>query len=406
MNLILLMIIKFPTFFFVLIQTRKMNERNRIFILLFFLLSTIISKSQINNNEIVINSGFTVTLTTNIQDRGIPVEIRDDNVVGPFEIGFEFVYFKETYTEFYIGANGYIAFGEDDLGGGRRLPFPIPNTDISIPKNCILGPFQDWDPSYNDASYIFYKSYGDSPNRKLIVSWCDIPLFDCYDSLGSFQIVVNEDSSIENHLIEKPACANLFENKATQGIQNSTGTIGFAVDERNNESWIAKSESCKYIPQSDGTYKIDSLKFSPEILAKEILWFEEGNIYEISSGKSISVSPQKNTVYTAVASLCGNRVFEEKFPIKVIPTPNAFSPNNDGLNDKFKLIAGNLPKGQFQMKIYNRWGQMIFETNDIEDGWDGTYKSELCQEGVYVWIVLSSDNESNVLNKGTVTLIR
>jgi len=384
-----------------------MNERNRIFILLFFLLSTIISKSQIINNEIVINAGFTLTLTTSIQDRGIPVEVKDDNVFeDPFEIGFEFVFFGETYTEFRIGVNGYIVFGEEDLGGGRHDPFGIPSFGDLIPQNCILGPFQDWDNSYYHASCIFYKSIGTSPNKKLIVSWCDIPLYDCYDSLGSFQIVLNEDSSIENHLIKKPECPNLSGNKATQGIQNSTGTIGFAVEGRNSTSWIAEAESYKYTPINNVVYEIDTNDFLPEILAKEILWFEEGNIYEISSGKSISVSPQKNTVYTAVASLCGDRVFEEKFPIKVIPTPNAFSPNNDGLNDKFKLIAGNLPKGQFQMKIYNRWGQMIFETNDIEDGWDGTYKSELCQEGVYVWIVLSSDNENNVLNKGTVTLIR
>ena len=382
-----------------------MNGGNKIKLLLFLLLLTIISQSQVNN-EIVINAGFTVTLTTNIQDRGIPVEVRDDNVVGPFEIGFEFVYFGENYSEFYIGANGYIAFGEDDLGGGCRDSFDVPNSGHLIPQNCILGPFQDWDPSYYNASCIFYKSVGVSPNKKLIVSWCDIPLYDCFDSLGSFQIVVNEDFSIENHLIKKPACPNLNANKATQGIQNSTGTIGFAVEGRNNESWIAEAESYKYIPQNSVTYEIDTVKFSPEILAKEILWFEERNIYEISSGKSISVSPQENTVYTAVASLCGDQVFEEKFSIKVIPTPNAFSPNNDGLNDKFRLIAGNLPEGQFQMKIYNRWGQMIFETNDIEEGWDGTYKSQICQEGVYVWIVVSNEKDNNVLNKGTVMLIR
>ncbi|MBI9038948.1 MAG: hypothetical protein JEY97_12510, partial [Bacteroidales bacterium] len=308
-----------------------MNVRKRILIFLLLFLSVLISQSQIVNNEIVINAGFTVTLSTSIQDRGISVEVRDDNVVGPFEIGFDFDFFSENYSEFYIGANGYIAFGEDDLGGGRRIPFTIPNTDISIPKNCILGPFQDWDPSYNNASYIFYKNIGTSPNKKLIVSWCDIPLFDCYDSLGSFQIVVNEDFSIENHIIKKPACPNLFENKATQGIQNSTGTIGFAVEDRNNNSWIAELESYRYVPQPDRTYEIDSLKFSPEILAKEILWFEEGNIYEIGSGTSINVSPKKNTVYKAVASLCGDQIFEETFPIKVIPTPNAFSPNNDGL---------------------------------------------------------------------------
>jgi len=58
-----------------------------------------------------------------------------------------------------------------------------------------------------------------------------------------------------------------------------------------------------------------------------------------------------------------------------IKVPNAFTPNGDGLNDEFRIMnAGILELMEF--KIYNRWGELVFETNDITKGWDGTFKGK------------------------------
>jgi gliding motility-associated-like protein len=65
--------------------------------------------------------------------------------------------------------------------------------------------------------------------------------------------------------------------------------------------------------------------------------------------------------------------------------PNSFTPNGDGLNDAFNP-AGNYEKiVDFYMAIYNRWGQMIFETRDSTIGWDGFIKNEAAPLGVYVY---------------------
>jgi len=63
--------------------------------------------------------------------------------------------------------------------------------------------------------------------------------------------------------------------------------------------------------------------------------------------------------------------------------PNAFIPNNDGLNDIFKPIISNT--SNYNFKIFNRWGKLIFETNDTNEGWDGTYKSQLAEIGIYTY---------------------
>jgi len=86
--------------------------------------------------------------------------------------------------------------------------------------------------------------------------------------------------------------------------------------------------------------------------------------------------------------------------------PNAFKPDADGINDLFHPIASNVSK--FHLTIYNRWGQFIFETNDIEAGWDGNIKGEKCPAGLYVYVAdyeFQDDNEMKT-SRGSFTLIR
>jgi len=84
--------------------------------------------------------------------------------------------------------------------------------------------------------------------------------------------------------------------------------------------------------------------------------------------------------------------------------PNAFTPNDDGLNDVFRVHYNN-SKGALLM-IYNRWGQEIFRTENMEEGWDGQFKNEPCQDDVYVWIVSYLNNDDvRVEKNGTVTLL-
>ena len=90
--------------------------------------------------------------------------------------------------------------------------------------------------------------------------------------------------------------------------------------------------------------------------------------------------------------------------------PNAFTPNGDGLNDTFGPIPRYDYVKKYHLSIFNRWGQRIYETTDINKGWDGTYKGSPSQVGAYVYrIVYEEFGQQPVESKvveGTVMLVR
>ncbi|MFA9212657.1 MAG: gliding motility-associated C-terminal domain-containing protein [Candidatus Methylacidiphilales bacterium] len=85
--------------------------------------------------------------------------------------------------------------------------------------------------------------------------------------------------------------------------------------------------------------------------------------------------------------------------------PNVFTPQSDGTNDFFTIKSSGI--NEFNMKIYNRWGGLIFETNQITPGWEGTYDGNPCPVGVYFYIITATSNNKKTYNlNGTVTLLR
>lgn len=121
--------------------------------------------------------------------------------------------------------------------------------------------------------------------------------------------------------------------------------------------------------------------------------------------------PVGNTVYQVVGRNefgCRDTAF---VTVKVIfpdwaLLPSAFSPNGDGNNDVFKLM--HVKFGQLlAFRIYNRWGHLLFETSNPEEGWDGTYKNEQVQLGTYYYqVMISQPDGTKKMMKGDVTLMR
>jgi gliding motility-associated-like protein len=99
-------------------------------------------------------------------------------------------------------------------------------------------------------------------------------------------------------------------------------------------------------------------------------------------------------------------VFIKVRPVDSIYVPNAFSPNNDGLNDNFKPIMGI----RFNLEsfyVFNRWGQQVFFTKQKDFGWNGKIGGVEQGAGVYVWYLTAKDRAGNpVKMKGTVMLMR
>lgn len=90
----------------------------------------------------------------------------------------------------------------------------------------------------------------------------------------------------------------------------------------------------------------------------------------------------------------------------VILVPNAFSPNGDGLNDKFGVQMRSTPQS-FKLTIFNRWGQLIFESGNINQEWDGTFKGQMVDPGNYFYMLqFECINDKVYTKKGDITLIR
>lgn len=89
-----------------------------------------------------------------------------------------------------------------------------------------------------------------------------------------------------------------------------------------------------------------------------------------------------------------------------IYVPSAFTPNGDGMNDIFRPIPVGITHIDY-FRVYNRWGQMVFQTTQYMKGWDGTFHGKPCDEGGYVWMVRGEDEKGrSIEKKGTVLLIR
>jgi gliding motility-associated-like protein len=93
------------------------------------------------------------------------------------------------------------------------------------------------------------------------------------------------------------------------------------------------------------------------------------------------------------------------FSIENITVPNVFSPNNDLVNDLFKPVLSFTPK-DYHLTISNISGNILFETNDFSEEWDGSYKGNTEPEGVYLWYLkVTTPSGKGISQKGTVTII-
>jgi gliding motility-associated-like protein len=96
---------------------------------------------------------------------------------------------------------------------------------------------------------------------------------------------------------------------------------------------------------------------------------------------------------------------ERKEDCYYVKVPSAFSPNGDGHNDFLKIFLLRIQS--FELKIFNRWGEMVFETNNATFGWDGRYKDELQDMGVFQYYIDGvSISGEKFFRTGNITLLR
>ena len=151
--------------------------------------------------------------------------------------------------------------------------------------------------------------------------------------------------------------------------------------------------------------------------ANGYIWeFGDGSPTLNETNLSHTFSDQKGQNYTVtlIALSSGNCIDTVRNTIRIeteliFYIPNAFTPDNDSYNETFQpVFTSGYDPTDFQMLIYNRWGELVFESHNAAIGWDGTYSGKVVKEGPYLWKIEFKETMSDKRHyeEGHINLIR
>jgi len=267
-----------------------------------------LSSTSQNNNT----SNYTITQipytpynytgTTTLNTSGTP--LIDDQNSPAIPIGFTFCFFGNQYNQIYISSNGWMGFSP-----GQTVAFTsqtIPVNNFLVPRNAIMGPWHDLNPglavtgcSNNPTrNYVRYRTEGTAPFRRFIVSWVNIPMYQCTAICGTQQIAIYESTNvIENFIERKVTCLAWAGGTATQGLHNIDGTFAVVVPGRNSTVWTATNEGWRWTPSSS----------TPPVVS----WFINNNF--ISNNNSLTIQNLGVGCYNVRLQLEWDCVFSQFF---------------------------------------------------------------------------------------------
>jgi hypothetical protein len=170
---------------------------------------------------------------------GTTVNLGDDTGTRALPIGFDFDFFGSDYSQFYIASNGFISFtGNGMTGANSYVPTSIPNADA--PNGMIALVWDDLSP--NISGTISYETLGTAPNRKLIVNYDAVPLYNNAAIVTAQLQLYEGTSTIEIHTTN----AQNNGGNRTQGLENAAGDSAFVTIGRNLTSWVASNEAIQF----------------------------------------------------------------------------------------------------------------------------------------------------------------
>jgi gliding motility-associated-like protein len=140
------------------------------------------------------------------------------------------------------------------------------------------------------------------------------------------------------------------------------------------------------------------------------LWSPAGPLNDASLQNPLAILSQDQKFIVQVTDFAGcigyDTVFLKVYAGPAYYIPNAFTPNGDGLNDVFRPIPVGVTKTEW-FRVFNRFGEMVFETTQWMKGWDGSFRGKKQPMGAYTWIIKGIDrNGKKIEMKGTVMLVQ
>jgi gliding motility-associated-like protein len=95
-------------------------------------------------------------------------------------------------------------------------------------------------------------------------------------------------------------------------------------------------------------------------------------------------------------------------PEVILYAPNTFTPDGDEFNQTWRVYIEGVDEFDFDLQVYNRWGEMVWESHDVNAGWDGTYHGKLIQQGTYTWVIRTREliSDKKYTWNGTINIIK
>ena len=190
---------------------------------------------------------------------------------------FDFCFFGNLEQEFQVGSNGVIRFDVDpgDTGSGSNgwsFTENLPNnTNETLSEANVFTPGHDIDPSVGSGEEIGYEVLGTYPNRVLVVSYFEVPMFSgtCNSLLATHMAVFYEFSNVvEIYIQDKPSCPTWNDGNAALGIQNNAGTVAYVPPGRNTSDspWTTNNEAWRFAPDGAETFVFEWLDASGTVI--------------------------------------------------------------------------------------------------------------------------------------------
>lgn len=271
---------------------------------------------------------------------------------GPFNIGFNFQFFENSYSEFYVSSNGLVTFG---TGSSASVETTIP--DPSLPNNLIAA---FWDDLVVDAmGNILYKTIGAAPNRKLIIQFRNMGFYPSPVYMGTFSVILYETTNkiqIQYRLIVLKNNDLAKGGSATIGIENSDGSAG-VLYKYHDPTAVSTSKAVSFSP-SGLTYSLDTNAVYDGIYLTTNLSLPEPAI-------SYLISPADEAV---------------------VGINNTFSWSEAEFGSNYTLRISNSPVMAFATS-YNAGSGLSYVLND------------LLPDTTYYWTILSSNSTGFTWNE-------
>lgn len=302
-----------------------------------------------------------------------------------------------------LGINCNFAAEKVKLVGGTNSYYSLPQLvpvklkNPKIIKDSILISIQDTCVEYiKNASLIGLKNATE-------IQWKLI------DLSKNDSMIVNDSTNF--NLSNLALGEYLLSVVLRQDCKNYSSSLKFTVVDCECSGFIGISDTCL-----DQSLRLNIVSEDPIFSIDWLLTRNNGDTItsQISRALEFKVdSAQSLKVRAIVKFSCRTDTLTAIYQIVDCPDcsnlfiPNSFSPNNDGVNDRFS-ISSNCDLESYNLTIYNRWGELIYQNSHVDNTWDGTYKNVICPEGIYLYNISYKfrGDESTLFYSGAITLLK